>query len=178
MPTEYEAKVLDIDPDSAAATIVAGGGQYHGERLMRRYVYDIAPGDQTRWIRLRDDGTRTTLTVKHIRHDGIDGTDEWELEVDDFTTANALLAQLGYQPKSYQENRRASYTLQDARLEIDTWPHIPPYLEIEADTHQQVLATAQQLGYTEDQLTGENTTKIYTHYGIDLTTYTHLAFNT
>ena len=176
MPIEYEAKVLDIDPVAIADHIVAAGGERRGEVLMRRYVYDIVPGDQSKWIRLRDDGTQTTLTIKEIAHDGIDGTSETEVSVSEFETTNELLGKLGYQPKSYQENRRISFLLGDARLEIDSWPLIPPYLEVEADSHEEVLAAAARLGFDESRLTGENTLKIYTRYGFDLPSMPDLRF--
>ncbi|WP_159945548.1 MULTISPECIES: class IV adenylate cyclase [unclassified Nocardiopsis] len=175
---EYEAKVLDIDVDQVARRILDKGGTELGEVLQRRYVYDIAPGDASRWVRLRDTGNQVTLTVKEIDSDAIGGTRETETTVGDFATANALLGKLGYTPKAYQENRRRSFTLDGAQVEIDTWPRIPAYLEIEADSHAEVVRVAALLGYTEVDLTGENTTKVYARYGIDLTTIPDLRFDT
>ncbi len=143
---------------------------------MRRHVYDINPNDPTTWIRLRDTGAEVTMTVKEIAHDGIDGTHETEITVDDFDTTNRLLGKLGFTPKSYQENHRASFTLDGAQLEIDTWPLIPPYLEIEADSRDHVVQVAALLGYGETQLTGENTIKIFARHGIDLNSTPELRF--
>ncbi|MFD0560104.1 adenylate cyclase class 2 [Stackebrandtia endophytica] len=176
MAVEYEAKILDIDPVETARMIVAAGGTHVEDRVMRRYVYDIDAGDATKWIRLRDNGTTTTLAVKQIAHDGIDGTSETEVTVDDFATANELLGLIGYTAKSYQENRRSSYRIGRVSLEIDTWPRIPSYLEIEADDVAAVRATARRLGFGDDRLTGENTTKIYARYGIDLAAIPELRF--
>ncbi|MFD1321980.1 hypothetical protein [Micromonospora sonneratiae] len=177
MPTEYEAKVLDVDPVKIAETIVSRGGRQVGETtLQRRYVYDLATGDGTRWIRLRDTGSGATLAVKEIRHDGIDGTDEIEVGVDRFEVANDLLGRIGFVAKSYQENRRTSFVLDGARLEVDEWPLIPPYLEIEADSRDAVLGVAAVLGFNEAELTAENTLKIYSRYGIDLLAHRELRF--
>jgi adenylate cyclase class 2 len=177
MPAEYEAKVLNIDPPTMADLILAKGGQEVSPRtLQRRYVYDIKPGDESQWIRLRDTGTRVTLAVKEISHDGIDGTYEVEIAVDSLDATNELLGFLGFHPKSYQENRRTSFVLDDARLEIDEWPWIPPYLEIEAESSAEVLRIAAILGYVESQLTSENTTKVYRRYGIELGEYKVVSF--
>jgi len=176
MAIEHEAKILDVDPELAERLILGKGGVKVAERLMRRYVYDITPGDQSKWIRLRDTGTEVTLTVKEIKHDGIDGTHEVEVTVDDFEATNALLATLGFTPKGYQENKRTSYELDGAQLELDRWPLLPPYLEIEAESKEEVIRIACLLGYSEDDLTGENTTKVYARYGIDLTTIPNLRF--
>ena len=176
MPIEYEAKVLDVDPGAKHREILDKGGAPIGAYEQRRYVYDITPGDHTKWIRLRDDGDKVTLTVKQIAHDGIDGTHEEEVEVDDFEATNALLELMGFKAKAYQENRRESYVLDGARLEVDQWPLIPPYMEIEAESKEEVERIASLLGYSEDQLTGENTTKVYARYGIDLNEIKDLRF--
>jgi adenylate cyclase class 2 len=178
MPTEFEAKILDVDPVKVAQVIIAKGGRQAGETvLLRRYVYDISPGDKSRWIRLRDTGSGSTLTVKEIRHDGIDGTDETEVGVDQFEATNDLLGKLGFTPRSYQENKRTSFLLDGARLEIDEWPLIPPYLEIEAGSREEVLRTAALLGYSELDLTAENTVNVYARHGIDLMTRARISFD-
>jgi adenylate cyclase class 2 len=146
--TEFEARILQIDPAAIEKLILSRGGERVGEKFMRRYVSDIEPGDQSRWIRLRDTGT--------------------EITVGDFEATNQLLGRLGYRPKSYQENRRTSFLIEGVRLEIDHWPLIPPYLEIEADSEDGVLRTATLLGYTREDLTAENTIKIYRRYGHEL----------
>jgi adenylate cyclase class 2 len=176
VPIEFEGKILEIDPATTEQLIVGKGGHKLGERFMRRYVYDITPGDESKWIRLRDTGDGSTLTVKQITSDAIDGTHEIEVSVDDFTTTNALLGMLGFTAKSYQETKRSSFILDGAQVEIDTWPQIPPYLEIEAGSKDEVIRIAQLLGYNETDLTGENTIKIYAHYGIDLNAIPELRF--
>jgi adenylate cyclase class 2 len=176
LPIEHEAKILGIDPRTAERSILDKGGIKLGDRFMRRYVYDITPGDESKWIRLRDNGNGITLAVKQITKDSIDGTHEVEVTVSDFTAANELLKLMGFMPKSYQETKRASFTLEGAQLEIDTWPLIPPYLEIEAATTEDVIRVAELLGYTEHDLTGENTIKIYARHGFDLNTIPELRF--
>lgn len=162
MPIEHAAKVLGIDPEAVTARILAAGGeQVTGRGLMRRHVYDIVPGDMSKWIRLRDTGTETTLCVKEIRGGAIDGTLEVETGVGDFAATAELLSLLGFKPRSYQENRRTSFLLDGVRLELDEWPLIPPYLEIEGDTETDILRASGVLGFAEDQLTGENTIKVY-----------------
>ncbi|WP_328992630.1 CYTH domain-containing protein [Kribbella sp. NBC_01245] len=176
MPTEFEAKVLDVDVDAVGKAISGAGGELVGEVGMRRYVYDVVVGDLSRWIRLRDSGREVTLAVKEIAHDGIDGTTETEVVVGDFETTHALLGRMGFEAKSYQETRRTSYALAGARLEVDRWPRIPAYLEIEGDSREHVVQVAGLLGIDESRLTGENTIKVYARYGIDLEAIADLRF--
>ena len=173
---EYEAKALEIAPEAMATRIKTAGGTFHGERLMRRYVYDPIPPKKGRWVRLRDAGGAVTLCVKTISSDAIDGTQETETTVGSFEDTHALLGLMGLTHRSYQENRRSSWLLDGVRLEIDTWPRIPPYLEIEGDDEEQVWQTAERLGIPKDELTSENTQKIYARYDIDLDTITDLRF--
>ncbi|MFF9505463.1 CYTH domain-containing protein [Streptomyces sp. NPDC014724] len=174
---EFEAKALDIDPVKTARLITDAGGAQQGEaRLMRRYVYDTIPAIPGRWVRLRDTGAGITLCVKQITTDAVDGTHETEVTVNSFEETAALLHLTGLTPRGYQENRRTSYVLGAVRLEIDEWPRIPPYLEIEADSEAQVWDTAAALGIDRERLTSINTTKVYGLYGIDLDSIPDLRF--
>jgi adenylate cyclase class 2 len=97
-----------------------------------------------------------------LPHDGIDGTMETEVVGSDFEVTNELLGRIGFQAKSYQENRRISFELDGAQLEIDWWPLIPPYLEIEGESREHVVRVGEKLGISADELTGENAVKVYT----------------
>jgi adenylate cyclase class 2 len=178
MLKEHEAKILDVDPGVIEARILASGGRHvGGPVLMRRFVYDITPGDESRWIRLRASGDLVTVAVKHIVNDGIDGTEEIEVRVDNFDAMSEILSQLGFTPKAYQENRRTSYKLGTAKLNIDEWPLLRPYLEIEADSTEAVIRVAALLGYTEESLRSFNTLRVYAASGLDLLAYRRLTFD-
>jgi adenylate cyclase class 2 len=83
---------------------------------------------------------------------------------------------IGRPSRSYQETRRISFVLDGAQLEIGFWPRIPPYLEIEAGSRDEVVRVAGRLGHRESEVTGKNTTAVYARYGIDLTTIADLRF--
>ncbi|MFD7593585.1 class IV adenylate cyclase [Kitasatospora sp. NPDC059812] len=173
--TEFEAKILNVDPEKIRVLLTEAGAEHVVDRFQRRYVYDI-PGRPGAWVRLRDTGTDVTLCVKEIHSDAIDGVTETETTVGGFDATNTLLGKLGYQPKAYQENRRSSWTLGGAAVEIDHWPLIPPYLEIEGDSAEHVHATALALKLSLEKLTSENTTKVYRRYGIDIDAIPRLTF--
>ncbi|UED84749.1 class IV adenylate cyclase [Streptomyces profundus] len=172
---EFEAKVLDIDPEKMRALLLEVGAEHHGDRLQRRYVYDI-PGRSGTWVRLRDNGTVATLCVKEILTDAVDGVRETETPVGDFDATHTILGKLGYQPEAYQENRRSSWSLLGAAVELDHWPLIPPYLEIEGSSAEHVHQAAHALGFSAGDLTSENTTLVYRRYGIDIASMPRLTF--
>ncbi len=176
MEIEFEVKILDIDVEEIKKKLKSIGAKKDMERNMRRYVYDLKTKDTDAWIRLRDQGDRVTLTIKEIHNDNIDGTKEVEIVVDDFDKTHLLLSKLGFIPKAYQENRRISYTFDDVEIEIDFWPKIPPYLEIEGKSIKDVEKAVKLLGFEMSQTTSINTDYAYEKYGLNIYDYKELKF--
>ncbi|MCL2037731.1 CYTH domain-containing protein [Candidatus Saccharibacteria bacterium] len=174
---ENEAKILNIGPEEIRGKLIRLGAQKVGEFNFRRHVFDAIPKREGRWLRLRTDGQRTTITAKEISHDDVDGTSEWEVEVSDFEDTLKILQKIGLESRGYQENRRELYKLNDVEISIDFWPRLKPYIEIEAKTPEQVYETARQLGFNAGQLTGKNTKKLYAESGIDLDKVAELNFD-
>ena len=109
MITEYEVRVLEIDVEEMIKKIEDMGAKKIGEYEQKRYVYDIKPAEDGKWIRLRTNGKKTTITYKDIVSKTIDGTKEIEITVDNFETTNEFLEKIGFIHKNYQENRRIQY---------------------------------------------------------------------
>lgn len=174
MAREYEIKVLDIDVAAVRSALVTAGFEEQGTLNFRRYIYDL--DESQAWIRLRTDGTRSTLTYKKFLKDAIDGVEEIEVEVSDFDKTNELLEHVGHTASKYQENRRHLYTRDSVEVSIDEWPHIPPYLEIEAHNEATVTDWLEQLGLRDLPCTSETTTEVYKRYGLDIDAYQHLHF--
>ncbi len=176
MATEIELRILNINVEEIKQKLELLGAEKVGEAQQRRYVYDFTPKKENSWVRLRTNGKKTTLTIKEINNDTIDGTEELEVEVSDFDETNSILAKLGYSPRNYQENNRISYKLDGVDIEIDSWPLIPTYLEVEGSSIEEVEAIVKKLGFTMEQTTAINTIKIYKQYGIDLDSIKELKF--
>jgi adenylate cyclase class 2 len=176
MRTEYECRILDVDVDEIQKKLEKIGAKLVKERSMRRYVYDIEPKREGFWMRLRDNGEKTTLTVKEKVSDRIDGTREIEITVDSFERTNTLLNRLGFTANAYQENRRISFTYGDVEIEIDFWPKIPPYLEIEADSAGKVEKVVKLLGFRMSDTTSISVPKVYKKYGLDIHKFKELKF--
>mgnify|MGYP003495102027 CR=1 FL=1 len=168
MPIEHEIKILDINIDIIRNKLKVLWAKFINTKSFRRYVYEMKPPVYEKRIRLRTDWTQTTLTVKHIINpEVIDGTKEREIIVDNFDTTNTLLNQMWYVAKSYQENNRESYHLDECDIEIDSRPHIPPYLEIEWPSVNAVQAIVNKIWLSNHIHTSENTTDVYARYGIN-----------
>ena len=168
MHTEYEVRILEINQDEIMTKLEKLGAKKEWDLLQRRYVYDFIPKVEGKWIRLRTNGEKTTLTIKNLVSSEIDGTQELEIEVDDFLKCNQILNELGYEAKGYQENRRIQYTLNGVEIDIDSWPMIPTYLEIEGPSEEAVYEILGLLGYSKEDCVTTDVEGIYLDYGYNL----------
>lgn len=177
MKTEYEIRVLEIDVDKMIKKLDSLGATKVGEWEQKRYVYDFIPKRENQWIRLRTNGKVSTLTYKNVEKDSIDGTKELEIVVDDFKKTNEMLEILGYKSKGYQENNRIRYMLNGVEIDIDSWPKIPTYMEIEGKDEEEVNATLELLDIDKEKVTALNCEDIYKKiYGINIDEIKNLVF--
>ncbi len=168
MNIEVEVRLLNVDKESIKAKLESLGAEFQWERLQKRYVYDFHPALPHKWIRLRTNGVETTLTIKNVKTEEMDGTEELEIVVDDFDKTNLILKELGYVPKALQENKRCRYYLDGVEVDIDSWPLIPDYVEIEGKNKEEVRKIVNMLGFTDENVTTKDVESIYSDYGIDL----------
>lgn len=178
MKVENEARALMINVEEVLQQIKDKNLKFVSAEFQKRYVYDFNPPIKGRWIRLRTDGKSTTLTIKEILNNSISGTKEMEIYVSDFTKTNEILNELGYLPRSFQENFRIEFSNTVASFDIDFWPGIDPYFEIESTSKELVEELFESFGYTLEKITSQNVDLVYKDiYGIDLDKITKLEFN-
>lgn len=133
MKHEYEAKFLSIDVAAIQAKLTAlGATQTFPRTLLTRKIFENDALDNGAWVRLRDEGTRSTLTLKQVTDSTtIDGTTEIETEVTDLQAMADILRRLGLREVRYQENYREEWRLGEVAFDFDTWPDLPTFVEIE-----------------------------------------------
>ena len=143
--------------------------------------YGINPN---KWVRVRETNGRTTITIKHILNpdlqkdskEEIQRVMETEMEVPSIEEANSILEQLGFSFRNYQEKNRAAYSVDGVEVDIDSWPMIPSYVEIENDSNELIKSTIEKLGLQEHEIVSCNTADVYKKYGIDLYAFRELRF--
>lgn len=177
MNVENEGRVLNINLEQALLRLSKIDAKYQYSVFQKRYVYDFHPVVKGKWIRLRSNGLISTLTIKEILNNSVSGTKELEIEVSDFEKTNELLNQLGYMPRSYQENFRIEFEGEDYKADIDYWPQLGSYLEIEADTSERVMQVFSLLGFERKDIIGDNVDLLYRKKGIDLDKIKCLQFS-
>ena len=166
MENEFEIRVLDIDVKETERKLLEIGAIKEGKFFQKRKLYNFHEEYRGRFIRLRTNGTKTTLTIKDkSAKKEIGSVKELEIEVSDFEKTNEIMNMLGYEHSMYQENKRTIYRLGDVEFDIDTWPMIPTYLEIEGKNKEQVEEMIKKLDIDKDKLSLDKVSEIYKKYG-------------
>ena len=150
MQTEIEAKWLDINLVSMRKLLLSIGAKLIAEeRLMTRKVYDFPDQRLYKiggWVRVRNEGDKITLSYKQLMGRTVHGTKEVNVVVENFDAACSFLESIGMESKSFQETKRESWKLGSTEIELDTWPWIPSFVEIEAKNEKELKSVAIKLG--------------------------------
>ena len=160
MKTEYEVKVLDSDFTAIRAKLAEAGGKLlQPRRMMKRYILDYEAADLQKsnaYIRVRDEGDRVTTTYKLTESRSVDGVKELEVEVSELETMIEIYKNLGLVVHSYQETFRESWEVDGVEVELDEWPWLDPFIEIEGHSEQEVRSLVEKLGYQwQDAVPGD-----------------------
>lgn len=185
-PIEYEVKFSPINlKDMRQKLQDVGASLKTPERLMRRCVFaaEANPGMTCTYIRIRDEGNKVTMSAKQHAADGkMDSQKEYETTVEDFEITRHILLQAGLTLTGYQENKRETWQMPDGTLvELETWPQLPNYLEIEGKSEGAVEETTALLKLDWSKHIIQSNDYLYArHWNIDkkaaLKKLAHLTF--
>lgn len=181
---EIEVKFLDIDPENLIKKLEKLGAKKIFERLYKRRVFDYPDWRLDKdhsWLRLRDEGDQITLSFKKRLEPGKNGSNdkgmlEREILVNNFEeTANILLS-IGMIEKHYVENKRIRYILDDIEFDIDFYPQLEPYLEIEAPSWEKINKAIELLELDPEDQKIFSTNQVYSLKNISVKDYQKITF--
>ena len=135
--------------------------------------------NQNKWLRLRQSNDKIELTLKHVYEKGkskIQKVKEYEIAVSDIKGTNELLEKMGIVKRNYQEKNRISFKYKDAEIEIDEWPLLKPYIEIECDNEKIINEIINKLNFEDKEIVSLNTEQLYKKIGIDILKIPELKF--
>lgn len=183
---EFEVKFINFNVDELKKKLSDVGAEFIGSFDYKRKNYDFPDyrlAKENAWVRVRDEGERVVMTYKQRQNvsenstqDG--GMKEIEIEVSDFHVADELLKSIGMIEKFYEENKRERYVLHGVEIDIDYWPLIPPYVEIEGSNWESVEKVSSILGFDWSSHLKCSAMQIYAMNGIDENSYSVLTFET
>lgn len=124
------------------------------------------------YLRIRKEGEKSEVILKYKMETELNAKLEKEIsfnfEYSEWEELSAYLKSIGLRDNFFQEKQRVSYVLEnlDIRVDIDTWPKIPTYIEIEWHSFENIYKVVQLLWYTEADTSSEWAWKIFKKYGI------------
>lgn len=173
---EIEVKVLNIDKSEVIKKLESLGAKQIKKEFQSNYMFDFENGffeAKGGYVRIRkaldclSKKEKIILTSKElISKDKFKISKEIEFGADDFESAKSFLESLGLKQFRLDEKFRESFQFKEGLVEIDTWAGVPTYLEVEADTEENVEVILNKIGYNLEQSTSMVLKEIMKKYNI------------
>ena len=184
---EIEVKFLDIDVAQIQEKLQVIGAERIGEAPSQIECFDYQDhrlAASQAWVRLRTEFEKTELTYKQrLGVTSIDGSTsdtgmkEVQIEISNFESARQFLLSIGLIEKFTEERKRIRWQKDEVEIDIDTWPLLKPYLELEGKTWESLQELATLLGLVWDDHKKFSAMQVYALSGIDENSYSVLTFD-
>lgn len=168
---EIEIKILNINPRATRKKLLSLGAKREPLVLIVEKSFDF-PDRRIKkaggYFRLRQHGKKTELTYKGnvSRAGGFHASDEFEVLVDDGVNTENMLRQLGLKQVAHREKTRERFVFASAHCELDKYPTIPHYLEIEG-SKKSIAQIVKKLGLTMSDTNNLTAGQVLEQYGAD-----------
>ncbi len=180
---EIEIRFLEVNKENLVKKIKDLGGIDDGETMLQEIIFKIR-GIETKneFVRLRDTTKKITVSYKnHTENTNhqLNNVEEIEIEVNDsFEKTKNFLIKTGLSVNRFQQKMRHTLMLDGVCIDIDTWPRIPSYVELEGSSLDQIKQVAQKLGLDWEKVVYENARAVIENsYHIDLGKLTYFTFD-
>jgi adenylate cyclase class 2 len=179
---EIEVRFLEIDKAALVQKLHDLGAEDRGEEVLEEIVFYNADksweSGNKKFVRMRTGRGGTSVTYKHQFEKTAGGTEEVEFKVDDAAAAEVFLTRVGLAAYRRQQKMRHTFHLGDVTVDIDTWPRIPTYVELEGPSESALVQAAAQLGLDWKDVCYDNAkVVIEQRYGIPVGTMTWFTFD-
>ena len=170
MKIEIETRFLDIDKAGLIEKLKKLGAIDMGEKTLNEIIfYDkkLEWIEAHRFIRIRKINDSIILTYKHNKYQSIDGANEIEFGITDMNEAKIFLEIMDLIAYRTQVKKRHTFKLDGVTIDIDTWPRIPVYVELEGNSVEDLRKVAQKLEFDWEARFDKDARYIYMKYGFD-----------
>ena len=171
MQKEIETRFLEIDKAELVDKLLALGAVDKGEGKLDEIIFYPANGSwegKRKFIRLRTDGKKTTLTYKTNEKQEIDSAREINLEVSDFDKCAEFMQCAEMVINRQNEKKRHTFELGEVTVDIDTWPKIPAYAELEGPSIESLKDVCEKLGLNWGQRFDADAAGVMKQSGYDI----------
>ena len=158
---EIETKVLEIDKEKIKQILKSlGAKEIQNTRLIVDWYCPKGANTSGHpwYLRIRTTSDRRNEVswkslpkiTGNTRH-----SDEININVSDSLLAKKLFENIGLENYAHQEKDRISFTLKDWNFDLDQYPGMPAYLEIEGRSHEHVQEAIKLLNLENYKSIGE-----------------------
>jgi len=148
---EIEANFLEIDKEAVVKKLRELGANDLGEDTLKEAIFYDKEGkwqyEDLKFVRIRKTPSGIFVTFKHQEAPTAVGTKEIEFTAGDFDKVKDFLVEVGLVFYREQEKRRHKFKLGEVIADIDTWPSIPTYIELEGPAEEAIKEAAILLGF-------------------------------
>ena len=142
---------MEIDKEALIKKLHELGAKDFGDDFITEIIFYDKEGkwqfDEVKSVRIRNTNKGTTLTFKHKEAHTVVGIKEIEFTVDNADKARDFLVEVGLVLYRVQEKRRHKFMLGEVIVDIDTWPSVPTYVELEGPSEEAIKDAASKLGF-------------------------------
>lgn len=181
---EIEVRFLEINKPLLVKKLQELGAQDHGDDLIEEVIFydkDYKWRDIGKFVRLRKNKESIVLAYKHHQSDQsetLNDVEEIEFGVTDNNKAELFLEKLNLVAYRHQQKKRHTFILDEVTIDIDTWPKIPTYVELEGFSELAIKEVAKKLDLDWKNVVFENArTVIEQRYHIPVGTMKWFTFN-
>jgi adenylate cyclase class IV len=176
MPKEYEYRFNNYNKPKIISRLKELGAKYYGTFKFKVIVLTDTENSQ-KYIRIRDEGHRITMTIKNNLTDKF--PIENEIIINDFTEGINILLALGCKKKYYYEKYREIWHLMNSEIIFDMNPGIPELMEVESSTKKELDILCKKLDLNISNYQGFSNNTIYLElFGIVVPKTLDLTFKT
>jgi adenylate cyclase class 2 len=180
MQTEIETRFLDINKDELVKKLVDRGALDKGEEKLEEIIFHAADGSwvgKRKFVRLRKTKGKVKLTYKENVEQTVDSAQEIELEVSDLEKCSEFFNKIGLFAMRRLEKYRHTFELGDVTVDIDTWPKVPAYMEIEGPSVESLKKACETLGMDWEKRFDGDAREVFRRYDYDLDSITVITFS-
>ncbi len=165
---EVEVKILEIDKGALRGKLKALGAKRVFSGPLEAYYYDYPDNQLYRGgkvLRLRRRGAQWELTFKEaVSKRNAKIMNEYEINLPKNHRLGEIMEGVGLKVYRKFKKHRESFLLAKVHFEIDTYPGIPPFLEVEAPDLSTVKKYVKKLGFSMSQAKPWSTYELFRHY--------------
>ena len=174
MAFETETKILDVDKKAIGQKLDSLGAKVI---LDTKYTVDwywekgTKEGEEPWFLRLRTESEGNSEVTWKARSDKLGKSrthKEINFKVGDAEAAGVFLKELQLELYAHQEKFRTSWEYKDWRFDLDQYPGMPAYLEIEGKSEKHIQEAIKLLNLENHKASNEGERiLIQTEYGLD-----------